>query len=190
MTGVYISLIAAVTFLFLERFLRFSNDARTLKTTFYDKGTTARLRFALFSSVIIIIGSYFLNRMNILRIDTPAVFISGLILTVSGITLRIIATLTLREYYTRTLMITENHRVVKHGVYRIIRNPGYLGTMTFLTGCGILTGNLAAMLLILLIVPYSFIKRLLTEEQMLMEHFGNDYREYMKTTYRLIPFLF
>jgi len=174
----------------IENFLRFSKDAKSLKTSDSDKGTTAILRFALISTIILVLCSYFLNLYNILQIDSQVLFFIGLSFVIVGLIIRLIATFTLKEYYTRTLKITDKHKIVKHGIYSIVRHPGYLGVTTFLVGAGLLTGNLISIILIVLTVPFSFIKRLLIEEQMLLKHFGNEYKEYMEKTYRLIPFIF
>jgi protein-S-isoprenylcysteine O-methyltransferase Ste14 len=40
-----------------------------------------------------------------------------------------------------------------------------------------------------LLVPY-LVHRITLEEKMLVEHFGSEYQEYMKTSKRLIPFLY
>lgn len=190
MTGFYISIGSLLTYLIIENFLRFGKDAKSLKTRESDQGTTVLLRIALISTVLLVLVSYFLNRHNLFRSNSKILIFSGLIFVITGIIIRLIATFTLKECYTRTLKITDKHKVVKHGIYSIVRHPGYLGVTTFLIGCGLLTGNFLTIILILLIVPFSFIKRLLVEEQMLIEYFGDEYKEYMKKTYRLIPFIF
>jgi protein-S-isoprenylcysteine O-methyltransferase Ste14 len=190
MIGFYISIGSILTFLMIENFLRFSKDAKSLKISESDKGTTALLRFALISTITLVLCSYFLNIYNILRFNNRVLFFMGLIFVIIGIVIRLIATFTLKEYYTRTLKITDKHKVIKHGIYSIVRHPGYLGVTTFLIGSGLLTGNLITIILIVIIVPFSFIKRLLIEEQMLLENFGDEYKGYMKKTYRLIPFIF
>ena len=128
--------------------------------------------------------------MSILRVESNALFDLGIIMVICGFVIRIIATLTLKEFYTRTLKVTTTHKLIQHGIYSIIRHPGYLGVMTLLIGSGLLAGNLISLTLIIIIVPFSFIKRLLTEEKMLTENFGDDYKKYMQRTYRLIPLLF
>jgi protein-S-isoprenylcysteine O-methyltransferase Ste14 len=171
-------------------FIRFGKDAKTLKIYESDKGTTALLSYAIISTIVLVLCSYLLNRYNILSIDNPEIFYTGLIFLVLGMTIRIIAVLTLREYYTKTLKIIDTHKIISRGIYSIIRHPGYLGVITFLTGCGLLTGNLISITLIILIVPYFYSKRIMVEEQMLLDNFKEDYKKYMERTYRLIPFIF
>ena len=99
--------------------------------------------------------------------------------------IRIIAVLTLREHYTKTLQIIETHKIISNGIYSIIRHPGYLGVMTFLIGCGLLPGNLISITLIILIVPSFYSKRIKVEEQMLLDNFKEDYEKYMERTYTI-----
>jgi protein-S-isoprenylcysteine O-methyltransferase Ste14 len=190
MIGFYISIASVITFLLIENFLRFGKEAKSLKTSSADKGTTALLRFALISTIVLDLCSYLFNFYNILPLNNRILFYTGLVFVIAGISIRLIATFTLKEYYTRTLKVTESHKVIKNGIYSVVRHPGYLGVTTFLVGSGLLTGNLITIILIVAIVPYCFIKRLLVEEQMLLASFGDDYIEYMKRTKRLIPFIF
>jgi len=80
----------------------------------------------------------------------------------------------------------KEENLVTGGPYRYVRNPIYLGDFTF----GIAAALLASNWLILL--PEAFIVILVYgqidgEERMLMERFGDEYREYVKRTPRFIP---
>ena len=190
MPGFYFSISLLIAHFLVTGFLRFNKEARSLKKTESDNGTTTKLNLTLLITLICVIASYFLNKMDFLMINSQLSFFVGLVLAVFGFLFRIIATFTLREYYTTHLKIQENQKVITHGVYRYIRNPGYLGSMSLLIGCGLLTGNLISILINITIVPYSFVTRLLTEEQMLIQSFGDDYKTYMGKSYRLIPFIY
>ncbi|MGA7722540.1 MAG: isoprenylcysteine carboxylmethyltransferase family protein [Ignavibacteriaceae bacterium] len=161
-----------------------------MKTSGSDKGTTALLSFAIISTIVLVLCSYPLNKYNILSINNSTIYYLGLIFVLLGMAIRIIAVLTLREHYTKTLQIIETHKIISNGIYSIIRHPGYLGVMTFLIGCGLLPGNLISITLIILIVPSFYSKRIKVEEQMLLDNFKEDYEKYMERTYRLIPFIY
>jgi protein-S-isoprenylcysteine O-methyltransferase Ste14 len=83
----------------------------------------------------------------------------------------------------------DEHMIVQDGPYRLIRNPIYL---SYLLGFGAIIplslfyGFLAW---IIIIVPL-YVIRLLREEKRLEEKYGQEYLEYKKGTYRLIPFIF
>ena len=88
-----------------------------------------------------------------------------------------------------SLEIRQHHSLVKTGVYRLIRHPMY--TSFFLLG-------LAQMLLLpnwlagpsgLIGVTILFIFRVRQEERMMLQTIGDEYRAYMATTKRLIPWV-
>ncbi|MCK5001517.1 MAG: isoprenylcysteine carboxylmethyltransferase family protein, partial [Gammaproteobacteria bacterium] len=73
------------------------------------------------------------------------------------------------------------------GVYRQIRHPMYLSFWLWAIGQSLLIHNWLAgppsLIAIALIYPF----RVDQEEQQLIEHFGDKYREYQKTTGRILP---
>jgi protein-S-isoprenylcysteine O-methyltransferase Ste14 len=89
--------------------------------------------------------------------------------------------------FSPTLVVREHHQLITHGLYRWIRHPMYSAFFLFELGICLLTANwfigLTGTLLILLIV----VLRVPEEEAMMIETFGDQYREYMKHTGRLIP---
>lgn len=88
-----------------------------------------------------------------------------------------------------TLKVREDHVLITGGVYCLVRHPMY--SSFFLLG-------LAQMLLLpnwlagpsgLVGAGLLFGFRVLREEQMMLESFGNDYRTYMAHTKRIIPWI-
>ena len=76
--------------------------------------------------------------------------------------------------------------LVTNGPYRYVRNPIYLWSFVFLTALSLVAANW------LLLVPTFLLITLLyaqvgKEERMLIDKFGDEYREYMKRTPRFIP---
>lgn len=88
-----------------------------------------------------------------------------------------------------TLKIREQHALVKDGVYRHIRHPMYasfflLGVSQFLLLPNWLAGTSG-----LVGVGILFGFRQSREEQMMLDVFGDEYRSYMATTKRIIPWI-
>lgn len=85
-----------------------------------------------------------------------------------------------------TLEIKESHTLVTSGPYKYIRHPMYLVYFIFNLGLFLVCGNLIALVIILLglIVVAS---RMRVEEHMMIEQFGDEYREYMHRTGRFFP---
>jgi len=115
--------------------------------------------------------------------------IVGVIIMILGMIIHFLSVITLGRYFTRTLAITNNHSVVRSGIYRLIRHPGYLGTILIGVGFGITSYNwiLFTFIISFLVLIYSY--RIYAEEKMMLEQFGNEYKEYMKESWRLIPYV-
>ena len=80
------------------------------------------------------------------------------------------------------------HFIVKNGVYKYIRHPVYLCNMLIILGY--VLSSLSLWVLISSIWGWSYmIHSILKEERFLQNEFI-DYKEYQKTSWRIIPFLF
>jgi protein-S-isoprenylcysteine O-methyltransferase Ste14 len=113
----------------------------------------------------------------------------GLGLFLIGVSIRIVARRTLSEYFSSGLKTSQKHELVKHGIYRHIRHPAYLGSLLLSIGIPLIFSNLYGFSLMLGLVP-CFLYRIKIEESMLIEKFGNEHREYMKQTKKMIPSIF
>jgi protein-S-isoprenylcysteine O-methyltransferase len=107
-----------------------------------------------------------------------------------GLSVRIWAAAVLGGYYSRTLLVTKDQKLVTSGPYARVRHPGYLGSILLWCGFAILSGNLvtAASLPFMFVVIYLY--RISAEERMLSQEFGAEYAEYRGRTRRLVPFLY
>ena len=115
--------------------------------------------------------------------------VAGLGLFLIGVYVRVVAQRTLGKYFLTDLRTLQNHRLVKHGIYRYIRHPAYLCTVLFSIGISLIFSSLYGFLLMLALFP-SYLYRIRIEESVLLEEFGDEYREYMKKTKRILPFIY
>jgi protein-S-isoprenylcysteine O-methyltransferase Ste14 len=88
-----------------------------------------------------------------------------------------------------TLKVREQHVLVKSGVYRLVRHPMY--SSFFLLGLAqmLLLPNWLAGASGLIGAGLLFAFRVLREERMMLETFGDEYRSYMAHTKRTIPWI-
>ena len=87
---------------------------------------------------------------------------------------------------TPTVATRSEHKLVTKGPYRWIRHPLYtFGTIFFLSFALMADSWFIAVMAVLAILLLSI--RLPTEKALLIEKFGDEYREYMKRTGRYIP---
>jgi protein-S-isoprenylcysteine O-methyltransferase Ste14 len=90
-------------------------------------------------------------------------------------------------HFDTTLHVQEGHKLVTNGPYRWVRHPMY--STLFLMGLGflLLTANWMIGGLMLASVVLLVWARLGGEEALLIETFGEQYREYMQRSGRFIP---
>jgi protein-S-isoprenylcysteine O-methyltransferase Ste14 len=74
--------------------------------------------------------------------------------------------------------------VVATGVYRLTRNPMYLGMLVVLVGWAVFLANAISFLVLPLFVLYINRFQIGPEERVLSEHFGSEYASYMKSVRR------
>ena len=112
---------------------------------------------------------------------------AGLIVT--GLAIRLIARRTLGRQFSYALRTLDDHRLIQSGIYARVRHPAYTGDLVFWLGVTLLLSSGYGFLVMLLIIP-CFAYRAKIEENMLVARFGDDYRRYMRTTKRFLPFIY
>jgi protein-S-isoprenylcysteine O-methyltransferase Ste14 len=116
--------------------------------------------------------------------------IVGITLMLAGILVRWVAIYTLGDYFTRTVMILEGHRVVRSGLYKHLRHPSYTGYLLGNLGLGVAFANWLSIAIIFVPLLAASLYRISIEERALFENFGEEYSEYAGSTKRLIPKLY
>lgn len=114
----------------------------------------------------------------------------GFIVLIAGESFRWYAISTLGKFFTTTVQIHEEQRLIQSGPYRVLRHPSYTGGIIAFIGIAFSTNDWIVLLIFAIGVFIFYAYRIPVEEQALIERFGNDYREYQKHTWRLIPFVY
>ncbi len=114
---------------------------------------------------------------------------AGLVTFALGILLLGAAMKALGKMYTSYLGIQPGHHLVTSGPYRFVRHPGYLSELMVMFGIGLSLSSLVGLALGVASVAL-VLYRIGSEEQMLVDEFGDEYRSYMKRTRRLIPSIY
>src|SRR5438128_10591684 len=126
------------------------------------------------------------------RIQTATNIIGlfGLTLLVAGIIIRATAVWTLGKYFTSTVLIKNDHRLIRTGLYRHLRHPAYAGALLAHLGLGLSFSNWFS--LGFSSIPYfvAALYRMRVDERALEEAFGSEYLDYSKMTKRLLPRLY
>ena len=112
--------------------------------------------------------------------------IAGLILSIASLPYAYWVGQTLANYYSFTVEIQKGHKLITTGPYKRVRHPLYAATLLFLIGQILVSDNWVFLAILLAMVP-GFYVRIKREEQMMIEEFGDEYRDYIKQTGRLLP---
>lgn len=115
--------------------------------------------------------------------------ITGALLLVLGIAVRVWAIRTLGKHFTATVTLTDDHQLVRTGPYRFVRHPSYLGAFMAIMGCPIFLNAWWATGIAIAAMTIAYYLRIGVEEKMLSSYFGDKYLEYSKQTKRIIPFI-
>ena len=123
-----------------------------------------------------------------IRTGRTEVFVAGLVLMIAGMALRWYSIRVLGASFTLEVATRPGQAIVQSGPYGRIRHPSYTGALLTLLGILVCCANFASLAAIVLaLAGYAF--RIRVEERALATQLGPPYREYMRRTKRLIPFL-
>ena len=150
--------------------------------------------------LLFVIGGFIWTLFDLFS-DRGAVFhpilrFSGLFLSVVGGIIEYLVRLDLKEKSkfptqssTALLKVNKDHQLITDRLFRYIRHPLYASLFLQFIGWGIFCSSWYGLLLmgiaLLFIIP-----RIQIEERMLVNEFGDLYKDYQKRTKKLIPFLY
>jgi len=117
-------------------------------------------------------------------------YIIGFLLFIIGLILQGVAEATLGKYYLPSIGTVEGQKIIKNGIYKYIRHPGYLGVIIIFFGLGFVTYSLLGILGAFIVSLMVYVGEVIPEEKYMLEKFGKEYEEYMKETFRFIPYIF
>jgi len=118
------------------------------------------------------------------------VYFIGMTLMLAGLAFRFYAMGVLGRFFTYDVAVQAGQTIVEAGPYRRIRHPSYTGALVTLVGLGLALGNWAALLTILACMGIAYAYHITVEEAALVAALGEPYKQYMRRTQRLVPFLF
>jgi protein-S-isoprenylcysteine O-methyltransferase Ste14 len=117
-----------------------------------------------------------------------ALAIGALAVECVGVAIAIWAREHLGRLWSGRVTLKEGHRIIRSGPYRFVRHPIYTGLLVGISGVVMVRGTLSAAVALLLFV-IGVTRKILAEERLMTEQFGDEYRQYKKDVKALIPFL-
>lgn len=122
------------------------------------------------------------NNISVYFIGFTLLIIGGLILILSRIMIG--------RFGSSKLTIENEHVLINSGLYKYIRHPIYLGMLLIFFGFGLSFRAIINPVIYFTSLFIIFKNRMDTEEKILIDQFGDQYESYIKSTYRLIPFIY
>jgi protein-S-isoprenylcysteine O-methyltransferase Ste14 len=93
----------------------------------------------------------------------------------------------LKTFWSPSLEIFKDHKLMTNGLYGLIRHPMYASQWAFCLAQALLLQNWIAGPAGLVTFSIFYFLRVRAEEQMMIDAFGDEYRAYMKKTGRVFP---
>jgi len=115
--------------------------------------------------------------------SAPVGFAGGVLLF-AGLAIAVVAAGTFRRRGTTVKPFEESSALVTTGIFRLSRNPMYLGMVLVLTGVSFLLGSLVALVPALALAIFLRRRFISVEEAMLAEKFGEAFQTYRGRTRR------
>jgi protein-S-isoprenylcysteine O-methyltransferase Ste14 len=155
-----------------------------------EGGTGAIIfRIAIFFALIVFLVMYFLGMkwIDAFLFPLPAwLRWTGFGVGILSVVFWTWTQVTLDTQWSAQLQLTRDHHLVTTGPYARIRHPLYLAMFGWAAALGLLTANWIFIAVAVLSIAGT-IARVPKEEQMMIEAFGNAYKDYMKRTGRFFP---
>ncbi len=175
--------ILEVLIFYVAYFLKlYDQKRRGIKTNQLGRGnkeakTVIVERLLKFSSTFIVL----LILVNVIRdtsiLSNPIIRVLGLVLFGYGTFLFILAMVTMRDSWRAGIPDKDSTSMVTTGIYKISRNPAFLGfDLTYIGAC-LAFGNIVLMIMAVLTISMMHLQ-ILEEEKFLEITFGKEYLEY------------
>jgi protein-S-isoprenylcysteine O-methyltransferase Ste14 len=113
--------------------------------------------------------------------------LAGLIFCIFGLMLFWLSHHYLGKNFNQVVALREGHKLVQNGIYRHIRHPMYSSFYLLCLGFFLASSNWIVGLATFSGVHFLYLLRVEKEEVLLTMEFGEEYREYIKSSGRLVP---
>jgi protein-S-isoprenylcysteine O-methyltransferase Ste14 len=154
-----------------------------------DDRSLRRITICRNLAILVIIPSAMFPLVEI-PCDSALRFMLSAALILMGTAIRFHAITTLGSWFTNAVATQPEQKVIKQGLYKYIRHPAYAGGLVFFLGVGLSTGSVWGLAVIVSLMLYALLRRIKVEEKVMLASFGQEYLDYMKSTKKLVPFIF
>ena len=149
------------------------------------------LRWVLSVTLLLCVGLY-IFRPDLLPLCyirlTHMLRILGILICLIALVFLYLVHRELGKCFSSTLVLRENHRLIRSGPYAVVRHPMYSSYLLLFIGAFFISENWCIGLLGIAIILSLMTLRITKEEAMLLGRFGSDYEAYRKSTDMFIPY--
>jgi protein-S-isoprenylcysteine O-methyltransferase Ste14 len=117
---------------------------------------------------------------------TSAAIAIGLGIQIASGLLGVWARRILGRNWSGAITIVVGHQLVRSGPYRVLRHPIYTAMIGMFAGSAVVSGEVHALIAVLMIT-YAYWRKIRMEETALLTQFGEEYEQYQKKTWALVP---
>lgn len=120
----------------------------------------------------------------------PAQAWLGLVVAIGSLAMFVATHRALGRYWSVSLDLREDHKLITSGVYQWVRHPMYTAFWLWAVAQALLLPNWVAGLAGIVGFGTLYFLRVGHEERMMLDGFGEEYRAYMARTKRLVPWIY
>ena len=141
-----------------------------------------------FGMIIFPLLNIFLSTFDKFKFYVPYYFkiFSGIILFLATL-IFYLSHKELADNWSPFVEVKERQKLIKTGIYRYIRHPMYLSMWLFAFFQGFLLSNIFIEIFGILAWSNLYFIRINNEEKIMIDIFGNEYKEYIENTGRIFP---
>ncbi len=130
-------------------------------------------------------------KIGVIRGETRELWVwLGVMLVLLGWGLRFWAQQALGRFFIGEVAVQREQHVVTQGPYRWMRHPAYTGGFLASVGFGLVLSTWLGALVSAVLLLWAYAVRVPREEALMLEQFGEQYRQYAARTARFVPFVF
>jgi protein-S-isoprenylcysteine O-methyltransferase Ste14 len=154
-----------------------------------DEGTKTGIRMWGFLGIVAAIAVAYAVPQATLPIPASVALFAGAGLQCAAYAVVEWTTRILGHLYRPIVAVQRDHRVIATGPYRLVRHPMYAAGLLTDLGICLALANAFSFAVLLPASAYAYARRIDAEERLLAEQLGDEYRDYVRSTKRLIPFV-
>lgn len=133
---------------------------------------------ALFCAYVFIVSLSVIECLLTVKIINLTISITGLLIFVAGVLLRRKSITDLGKNWSLYIEIKKDHELITYGIYKFMKHPYSLAVLFELIGVCLIANAFYSFLLVFLTQIPLLLIRMILEEKVLVEHFGDIYRSY------------